>query len=106
MQERADAAVVQNVWHRLVPGLLEDYDAAQSLPCIAPRPLLVANGELDPRCPIEGIKAAMAECKKAYRHWRCEGHLEMHIEPGGHHMVTPAMDRAVEQFFTKHLLPM
>lgn len=34
-------------------GLLQHYDAPQSLPLIAPRPLLVANGELDPRCPLE-----------------------------------------------------
>lgn len=34
-------------------GLLGHYDAPQSLPLIAPRPLLVANGELDPRCPME-----------------------------------------------------
>ena len=35
------------------PGLLERYDAPYSLPLIAPRPMLVANGELDPRCPME-----------------------------------------------------
>ena len=42
--------MVQNVWHRLLPGLLEDYDAPTSLPCIASRPLFVVNGRDDPRC--------------------------------------------------------
>lgn len=50
MQEKVDAALVQNAWHRLLPGLLEDFDSAQSLPCIAPRPLFVVNGRDDTRC--------------------------------------------------------
>lgn len=50
VQEEADAAVVQSVWHRLLPGLLEDFDAPKSLHCIAPRPLFVVNGRDDPRC--------------------------------------------------------
>lgn len=49
VQEEADAAVVQNAWHRLLPGLLEDFDSPKSLPCIAPRPLIVVNGRDDPR---------------------------------------------------------
>lgn len=105
MQERADAAVVQNVWHRLLPGLLEEYDAARSLPCIAPRPLLVVNGELDPRCRADGLSDIFAECQKAYRHWGCEENLQTHIEPGAYHEVTAAMDLVVEEFFAKHLLP-
>eukprot|EP00892_Ulva_mutabilis_P011860 jgi/Ulvmu1/9046/UM005_0139.1 len=103
-KESADAAVVQNVWHRLLPGMLEDYDAPKSLPCIAPRPLMIVNGEHDPRCPIEGLKAVFAECQKAYKHWGCEGNLTTHIEPGAHHEVTAAMDAVVEKFFIKHLL--
>ena len=34
-------------------GLLELFDAPHSLPLIAPRPLLIANGELDPRCHMQ-----------------------------------------------------
>jgi hypothetical protein len=47
------AEVVRAVWARLLPGLLERYDGPASLALIAPRPLLVATGELDPRCPLE-----------------------------------------------------
>lgn len=104
VQEAADAAVVQNVWHRLLPGMLEDYDAAKSLPCIAPRPLLIVNGEHDPRCRIEGVEEVFSECRKAYRHWGCEGNLEMVIDAGAYHEVTAEMDQAVERFFVKHLL--
>lgn len=33
--------------------MLEAWDAPYSLPLLAPRPLLIANGELDPRCPMQ-----------------------------------------------------
>lgn len=104
MQDCADAAVVQNVWHRLLPGMLEDYDAIQSLQCIAPRPLLIVNGEHDPRCHIQGVREAFAQCQKAYRHLGSEKKLGLHIEPGVYHEVTPAMDKVVEDFFVQHLL--
>lgn len=39
--------------HSSPAGLLQHYDAHLSLPLLAPRPLLIANGELDPRCPLE-----------------------------------------------------
>lgn len=34
-----------------ISGLLDMFDAKTALPLIAPRPLLVLNGELDPRNP-------------------------------------------------------
>lgn len=54
-QKHIDAAVVEKVWRRLLPGLLDWYDAPMSLPGIAPRPFCIINGEEDPRCPIQGM---------------------------------------------------
>ena len=44
--------------------MLESYDAPQSLPCVAPRPLLIANGELDARCHMPGVLPAMEAARK------------------------------------------
>lgn len=47
-----DAALVERVWQYLCPGLVHGdmaMDAPSSLRLIAPRPLLIANGEDDPR---------------------------------------------------------
>merc|ERR1711879_484159 len=50
-----DREVVESVWRRLIPGLADgEFDSDSTLPCIAPRPLLVVNGEVDPRCPLKG----------------------------------------------------
>ena len=37
------------------------------MPLIAPRPLLVASGELDPRCPLPGVIDAVESAKREYR---------------------------------------
>ncbi len=48
-------------------GLLDIYDAPHSLPAIAPRPLLAVQGELDPRCPLEGLRPALDAARAAYQ---------------------------------------
>lgn len=52
-------------------GLLEQYDAPHSLPLLAPRPLLIANGELDPRCPIEVRGMGAGAVGALSTTWRC-----------------------------------
>ncbi len=42
---------------------LELYDTPHSLPCIAPRPLLIANGALDHRCPMDGVHEALVAAR-------------------------------------------
>lgn len=44
-------------------GLARAFDSPNSLPCIAPRPLLVATGETDPRCPLPG-ESCTPPCSK------------------------------------------
>ena len=61
-----DAALVREVWERIAPGLLGPLDAVNALPLIAPRPLLVLNGERDARCPLEGVRLAAAAATCAY----------------------------------------
>jgi hypothetical protein len=105
VQEAVTAAVVQNAWHRLLPALVEEYDSPMSLPCIAPRPLLVVNGEKDPRCPIAGLDDVFARCRRAYSMLGAPEDFIVHIEPDTGHAVTHHMDCVVEHFFYKHLRP-
>ncbi|GAX80085.1 hypothetical protein CEUSTIGMA_g7523.t1 [Chlamydomonas eustigma] len=57
-QSKVEASTVKKAWDRVAPGLVGSFDAPQSLPCIAPRPLMVATGEVDPRCPLQGVLEA------------------------------------------------
>jgi poly(3-hydroxybutyrate) depolymerase len=102
-----DAALVETVWQRLCPGLVDGemaMDAPSSLQLIAPRPLLVANGEMDPRCPATGVREAVAAARGAYEQQGSGGQLQLHLEPGGGHEVTAQMWQLVAQFFETHLL--
>jgi len=40
-RDKIDGHVVSAVWDALVPGLRDEFDAPNSLPLIAPRPLLL-----------------------------------------------------------------
>lgn len=59
-------ADVRRVWDCICPGLLELYDAEHTLPLIAPRPLFVANGKYDPRCPVDGLNRVWDKVRQAY----------------------------------------
>ncbi|MEW5311334.1 MAG: hypothetical protein WDW38_003060 [Sanguina aurantia] len=120
MQKRTvDAAVVQAVWRKLMPGLLDHYDAPMSLPSLAPRPLLIANGELDDRCPMEGLQEALrltqAEYERVIREQQpslseqelstaVAGRFQLYVEKFSGHRETSGMNSAVRQFMDKHLL--
>lgn len=61
-----DKEVVEKVWDRIAPGLASQFDSPRAIPIIAPRPLLILNGEKDPRCPIKGLQVPISRACKAY----------------------------------------
>ncbi len=85
-------------------GLLDAYDAPFSLPTLAPRPLLIANGELDPRCPMQGVSEALRPAQQAYAAAGAASNLQLYVEPGVGHQETSGMQQAVRAFFDRHLL--
>ncbi|PSC67583.1 hypothetical protein C2E20_8740 [Micractinium conductrix] len=97
--------VVAAVWDKLLPGMRQHYDAPASLPLLAPRPLLIANGELDPRCPMEGVHLALAPAREAYAQAGAADRLELYVEAGTGHECTDGMWRQVSAFMDRHLRP-
>jgi dienelactone hydrolase len=105
---RVDDEVVQLVWQRICPELIDGtmaMDASRSLQLIAPRPLLIANGEVDMRCPKEGVELAVAEASHAWQEVGPELQPTLYFEPGGGHAVSDKMWRLVDEFFDRHLTP-
>lgn len=84
--------------------MLDTYDAPLSLGAIAPRPLLIANGELDPRCPLEGLHLAVAAARTAYEAAGVPENLQLFIDRGVGHECTEAMWQEVDAWMDKHLL--
>lgn len=72
------------------------FDAPLTLPCIAPRFLLVLNGEKDPRCPLEGVQKCIEAAKQAYEQEGQPEHLKIFIEKDVEHNMTATMWQKIE----------
>ena len=72
----------------MIPGILDEFDCPQMLTAIAPRPMLILNGENDPNNPLEGAKVAFAAAKDAYQKSHAEDRLEIDVAPNVGHAVT------------------
>lgn len=102
-EKEVNQRVCRELWSKIVPGILDDFDAPQMLPLFAGRHLFIANGDMDPNCPIEGAKLAIATAKDAYAKAGCPEKLTILIEEGVAHKVTDTMRKQSIEFLTKAL---
>jgi len=100
-----DARVCRALWDKVIPGITGPFDGPRMLAAIAGRPLLVLNGELDPNCPIEGVRLAVAEAEAAYRAAGAPDRLKVMIAPGVGHAVTPEQHQAALDWLARWLKP-
>ncbi|XP_028115698.1 uncharacterized protein LOC114313515 isoform X2 [Camellia sinensis] len=98
-----DKEVVEQVWIRIAPGLASKFDSPYSIPIIAPRPLLILNGEKDPRCPIEGLEIPKSRACKAYEDAHCPDNFKVIAQPGIGHKMTPLMVKEASDWFDTFL---
>uniref|UniRef100_A0A061QP76 Alpha beta-hydrolases superfamily protein n=1 Tax=Tetraselmis sp. GSL018 TaxID=582737 RepID=A0A061QP76_9CHLO len=104
-KEELDAEVVRSVWDKIAPGLVDKFDSPRSLPAIAPRPLLVLNGEEDPRCPVKSLLQAADAARHSYQVLGSPDKFEVYVQDGCGHQATDEMHRAALEFFVQHLRP-
>jgi dienelactone hydrolase len=86
-----------------VPGLLNVASNGEIAGLIAPRAQFVGIGEADGLTPPYALEPALATLTAAYRARGAEGALRVHREPGRGHEETPAMRRAMLDFFAAAL---
>ncbi|KAK3028362.1 hypothetical protein RJ639_039820 [Escallonia herrerae] len=98
-----DKEVVEKVWDRVAPGLASQFDSPFTVPIIAPRPLLLLNGEEDPRCQLAGLKLPMARAKKAYEEAHSLDNLKLVEQPGIGHQMTSLMVIEASDWFDQFL---
>ncbi len=103
-EEKVNQKVCRTLWNKIIPGILDDFDCPNLLPLYAGRPLFIANGELDPNCPIEGSKIAIESVTKAYKNAKCEDKLVVRINKGIAHKVTDEDRKEAIEFAKKWLL--
>lgn len=100
---QVDAALLRKFYDRVVPGVYSDFDGPRMLPLIAPRPLLVINGDSDARTPLPGLKECLAAGEKAYAAAGAPDRFQAILQPNtGHKVNAPALDSAIA-FFEREL---
>uniref|UniRef100_A0ACD6ACQ3 Uncharacterized protein n=1 Tax=Avena sativa TaxID=4498 RepID=A0ACD6ACQ3_AVESA len=98
-----DAEVVEKVWDKIAPGMASQFDAPNSVPLIAPRPLLLLNGAEDPRCPILGFQEAVSRAADAYDEAGSAEKFVFIAEPGVGHRMTVNMVKQASDWFDRFL---
>jgi len=100
-----DAAFMRKFYDRVAPGVRAEFDGPAMLPLIAPRPLLVINGDSDPRTPVAGVRECVAAAAREYKAQGVPERLVLQLQPDTGHQVTADADRAALAWFERWLKP-
>ncbi|XP_055810734.1 uncharacterized protein LOC129880639 isoform X2 [Solanum dulcamara] len=100
-RNKIDKEVVEKVWDRIAPGLASRFDSPYTVPAIAPRPLLILNGEEDPRCPIAGLDILTSRARKACADANCPLNFKLIAQAGVGHQMTPLMVKEASNWFDR-----
>ncbi|MEZ0483465.1 alpha/beta hydrolase family protein [Fibrella aquatica] len=96
-----DAAFVRAFYDRVAPGIYTQFDGPAMVPLIAPRPLLVINGDSDARTPLSGLDECMTLAKQAYQRTAADEKVKLYIQKDTGHAVTPiALQTAIDWLVT------
>ena len=86
-----------------VPGMLAHFDSEAVVSIIAPRPLLVMNGDRDAGSPVSGIRAIEKKCEAAYGLEGKPENFKSEIFPETGHVYLPAMWDQTLAWLKRHL---
>jgi len=100
-----NAAFVRQFYDRVAPGIYGQFDAPAMLPLIAPRPLLVINGDSDPRTPMAGVRESAAAAERAYTAAGATDKFMLKVIPNLGHEHTPEIEQAALEWFVRWLKP-
>lgn len=103
--KQVDAAFVRRFYDRVAPGIYGDYDGGSMLALIAPRPVLVINGDSDARTPLEGVQEAVAFARARYTKMGAEEKLGLYLQPNAGHVFTPVAELVMGDWFARWLAP-
>ena len=96
---------VRQFYDRVVPGIRDRFDGPQMLPLIAPRPLLVINGDSDPRTPIPGLMECVENARAAYHRAKADDKIKLKIQSNTGHAVTPEARQEAMAWLQQWLKP-
>jgi len=87
----AQAALKAHGIYYFVPNLLNHFDTEAVVALLAPRPVLLMNGDQDGGSPPDGIHAIEPVVRQAYALYGRENSFQSVVYPGQGHVYTPVM---------------
>jgi dienelactone hydrolase len=102
-EKAVNRKVCAELWGKVIPGILNQFDCPSMLQLYAGRPLLIVSGETDPNCPIDGARLAFMAAEQAYKAAKADDKLKILVADGVGHKVTPEHQRAALEWFEKWL---
>ena len=102
---KIDTAFVQRFYDHVVPGVYGPFDGPAMLPLIAPRPLLVINGDSDVHTPLPSVMLAADAAKAAYEKAGVPDRFVLKIEKNTAHKVDKESTEQAIAWFVKWLKP-
>jgi dienelactone hydrolase len=96
---------VREFYARVVPGIDGKFDGPAMLTAIAPRPLLVINGDSDANTPIAGVRLSVAAAKPFYEAANASDKLQLIVQENTPHRVNPESVDAGIAWFVRWLKP-
>ena len=96
---------VREFYARVVPGIDGQFDGPAMLSAIAPRPLLVVNGDSDANTPIAGVRLSVAAAKPQYEAANAADKLQLIVQENTPHRVNPESIDAGIAWFVRWLKP-
>jgi dienelactone hydrolase len=104
-QTKPGADFVRKFYAKIVPGIDGEFDGPALLPLIAPRPLLVINGDSDANTPIAGVRLSVDAARPAYEAAGAGDRLVLRIQENTPHRVNPDSQQAAIDWFVRWLKP-
>jgi dienelactone hydrolase len=96
---------VREFYARVVPGIDGKFDGPAMLAAIAPRPLLVVNGDSDANTPVAGVRLSVAAAKPFYDAANAADRLQLIVQEDTPHRVNPESIDAGIAWFVRWLKP-
>jgi dienelactone hydrolase len=96
---------VRQFYARVVPGIDGRFDGPAMLAAIAPRPLLVVNGDSDANTPIAGVRLSVAAARPFYEAAGASDKLQLIVQENTSHRVNPENFDLGLAWFIKWLEP-
>jgi dienelactone hydrolase len=103
--EVVNASFVRKFYQRIAPGLVDTFDGPAMLPLVAPRPIIVVNGDSDPRSPLGGVRESVMAAERAYAAAGVPDRFKFVLQLDAAHEVTPEAREATMQWLVRWLSP-